>query len=80
MERGPKVGAVDLGVAGGLWIVEVFAFYAVEFHGRVVGSVVLTHGKEGLLTAHYTRAFAKFRLLEFFELRSWLVVVVLRVE
>lgn len=48
VEGATKVGAVDLSVAGGLWVIKVFAFDAVEFYGRVVGRVVLAHREKGL--------------------------------
>lgn len=68
MERGAEVGAIDDGVAGGFWIVEVLAARAVELDSADVGVVVLAHGEQILTFAGKARAFAEVALLEFVEL------------
>ena len=68
MEAGTKVGTVNGGVSRGFWIVKIFAFSAVEFHGRCAGYVMLTHWEERLMVAEDAWAFAEVVLLIFFQL------------
>lgn len=68
LEGGAEVGAVDVGVAGGLWVVEVFAFAAVEFHGLDVWEVGHAGWEKRVGTADHTGAFAKIAFFIFFEL------------
>ena len=68
MEGAAEVSAVYGGVAGGFWVVEVFAAGAVEFYGGEVCGVVLACGEEGLACAEDAGAFAEFGFFEFVEL------------
>ena len=70
VEGGAEVGAVDAVVAGGLRVVDVLAFGAVEFYVGGVGDVVLAHGEQVLGFADYARAFAEDALFVFFHLRG----------
>lgn len=68
LESGAEVGAVDVGVAGGFGVVDVFAFAAVEFHGLYAGHVGHAGGEEGLEVAVDAGAFAKFGFFVFLDL------------
>lgn len=68
MEGSAEVSAVDGGVARGFWIVDVFAFGAVEFCGFGCGDVGETHWEERVRATCYARAFAKVAFLVFLEL------------
>ena len=70
VEGGAKVGAVDGGVSGRLWVVRVLAARAVELDGFEVRDVGEAHREEGVGLAHDAGAFAKVALLVLFELRT----------
>lgn len=63
VEGGAEIGTVDGGVAGGLGVVDVFAFGAVEFDGAHIGEVGLAHGQKGVAFTQDTRTLAKVALL-----------------
>lgn len=68
LESGAEIGAVDVGVAGGFGVVDVFAFAAVEFHGLDAGDVGHSRGEERLGVAVDAGAFAEFGFFVFFDL------------
>lgn len=70
MERGAKVSAVDGGVSGRFWVVEVFAFTAVELDGLDVGKVGHAGWEERVVLAHDTGTFAKVAFFVFLKLNS----------
>lgn len=69
-EGGTEVGAVDLGVAAGFGVVEIFAAGAVEFYGLDVGVVGHSRGEEGVGCAEDAGAFAEVAFFVFVELRQ----------
>ena len=68
MEGGTEVCTVDGSVTGGFGVVEVFAFWAVEFDGLLARVVGLAHWQERLGVAEHTRAFAEVGFLVLVEL------------
>lgn len=68
VEGGAEVGAVDAGVAGGLWVIDVLALGAEELDGFEVGDVGEAHGEQGVGAAHDAGAFPEFGLFVFLEL------------
>ena len=73
MEGSAEIGAVDGCVAGGLGVVEIFAFRTVQLDGLLAGVVAETHGEEGLGFAEDAGAFAEVSFLVFVELGRMLV-------
>lgn len=67
-EGSPEVGAIDVGVAGGFGVVEVFAFGAVEFDGLDVWVVGHAGGQERGRGAEDAGTFAEVGFFVFFEL------------
>lgn len=74
LERGAKVSAIDSGVSGRFWVVEVFAFAAVEFDGLDVGEVGHAGWEERVVLAHNAGTFAKVAFFIFLKLNCALAM------
>ena len=70
VEGGAEVGAVDGGVARGLWVVDVLTFGAVHLHGFLVGDIGLAHGEEWVGVADYAGTFAEVGFFVFVKLEN----------
>ena len=70
-EGSAEIGAVDVGVAGGFGVVEVFAFGAVEFDGLDVGVVGHAGGEEWGGGAEDAGTFAEVGFFVFFQLAMY---------
>lgn len=68
VEGGAEVGAVDSGVAGRLWIIDVLAASAVQLDGLEVGHVGEAHGQQRVGLAHDAGALSEVALLVLFQL------------
>lgn len=74
-EGSAEVSAIDIGVAGGFGVVEIFAFRAVEFDGLDVWIVGHACGKEGGGAAEEAGAFAEIGFFVFFELYEIISII-----
>lgn len=68
MKRGAKVSAINGGVSGRFWVIEVFAFAAIEFDGLDVGEVGHAGWEERVVLAHNAGTFAKIAFFIFLKL------------
>ena len=70
LEAGPKIRAVDSGMPAALWVVQVFAFAAVELHALDVWQVGEASRKEWVRGAGDAGAFTEVEAFVF--LKLWL--------
>ena len=68
LERRPEVRTIDVGMARGFGIVEVFAFAAVELDGLDVREICHACRKKRVRAAHDSGAFTKVAFFVFLKL------------
>lgn len=73
LEGSTEVGTIDVGMAAGFGVIDVFTFAAVELDGLGGRDVGQASREEGVGVTHDARTFAKVSFLVLLELKEMLV-------